>query len=64
MENNIRTLRKQVSLSQGQLAKRCGVTRQTINSIENNKYDPTLQLAFRLAEVLGVTVDELFVYRR
>ncbi|MBO2943757.1 helix-turn-helix domain-containing protein [Paenibacillus sp. F411] len=35
--------------------------RSWINAIENNKYDPTLQLAFRLAEVLGMTVDELFI---
>ena len=42
------------------LARRCGVSRQTINAIENNKYDPTLSLAFRLARELGVTVDGLF----
>jgi len=44
----------------GELAERCNVPRQTINVIENNKYDPTLQLAFRLAKVLKVKVDELF----
>ena len=37
-----------------------GVTRQTINAIENDKYDPTLSLAFKLANLLGTTVDELF----
>ena len=37
-----------------------GVTRQTINAIENDKYDPTLLLAFKLANILGTTVDELF----
>ena len=40
--------------------KACGVSRQTINAIENNKYDPTLALAFHLAKTLGTTVDELF----
>ena len=45
---------------QEQLAKKCGVSRQTINAIENNKYDPTLALAFKLAQELGTTVDELF----
>lgn len=44
-----------------QLARRYGVSRQTINAIENNKYDPTLTLAFHLAGVLGTTVDELFL---
>ena len=60
MENGIRERRKELGLSQEELAKRCGVTRQTVNAIENNKYDPTLALAFALAGVLGLTVDELF----
>ena len=60
MENQIREKRKGSGLSQEELARLCGVTRQTINAIENNKYDPTLQLAFRLAGALGTTVDELF----
>lgn len=49
-----------MKLSQEDVAKRCKVTRQTINAIENNKYDPTLQLAFNLATVLDTTVDKLF----
>ncbi len=60
MKNTIREKRKQQGLSQEELAKRCGVSRQTINAIENNKYDPTLALAFALANELGTTVDELF----
>ena len=60
MENRIRELRKAAGMSQEELARRCGVTRQTINAIENNKYDPTLALAFHLAKTLGTTVDELF----
>ncbi|MGN0799285.1 MAG: helix-turn-helix transcriptional regulator [Christensenellales bacterium] len=61
MENRIRALRTEKGLSQEELAKRCGVTRQTVNAIENNKYDPTLSLAFRLADELGTTVDALFL---
>lgn len=57
MENQIHVLRKQLGISQEDLARRCGVSRQTINAIENNKYDPTLALAFHLAQVLG---DALF----
>ncbi len=60
MVNSIRTRRKELNLSQEELAKRCGVSRQTVNAIENNKYDPTLALAFRLAKELQLTVDELF----
>ena len=60
MENIIRQRRKELGLSQEELAKRCGVSRQTVNAIENNKYDPTLALAFRLAGELKVTVDQLF----
>lgn len=60
MENQIKALRKNKGLSQDDLAKACAVSRQTINAIENNKYDPTLLLAFRLAAVLETTVDGLF----
>lgn len=60
VENNIREMRREKGLLQEQLAKKCGVSRQTINAIENNKYDPTLALAFKLAQELGTTVDELF----
>ncbi|WP_334196573.1 helix-turn-helix transcriptional regulator [Muricomes intestini] len=60
MENQIKIYRKNQKLSQEELAKICGVSRQTINAIENNKYDPTLSLAFTLASVLDTTVDELF----
>lgn len=60
MENKIRTLRTQQNLTQQELADAVNVTRQTINAIENNKYDPTLSLAFALAKQLQTTVDHLF----
>ena len=60
MQNCIRELRRKKGNSQEALAKACGVTRQTVNAIENNKYDPTLALAFHLAAELSTTVDELF----
>jgi len=60
MENRIREKRKQLGFSQEELAQTCGVSRQTVNAIENNKYDPTLALAFCLAKALQMTVDELF----
>ena len=61
MENHVRALRKELGLSQEELGKRCGVSRQTINAIENQKYDPSLPLVFQLARILGTTVDALFV---
>ncbi|MFP7255535.1 transcriptional regulator [Virgibacillus sp. 7505] len=61
MKNNIKELRKSAKLSQEELAKLCRVSRQTINAIENDKYDPTLQLAFDIAFVLDTTVDKLFI---
>ncbi len=60
MKNSIRELRKEKKYRQEDLATLLGVTRQTINAIENDKYDPTLLLAFKLARILGTTVDELF----
>ncbi|NRR19478.1 helix-turn-helix transcriptional regulator [Brevibacillus sp. MS2.2] len=60
MKNRIKEFREKGNISQGRLAELCNVSRQTINAIENNKYDPSLQLAFDLARNLGVTIDELF----
>lgn len=60
ISNNIKVLRAKNDMSQEKLAKAAGVTRQTINAIENNKYVPTLTLAFRLAEIFKVGVEEVF----
>lgn len=64
MLNLIKEHREIKGISQGKLADLCSVSRQTINAIENNKYDPSLQLAFDLARTLGVRVDELFLDER
>ncbi|KGR89525.1 DNA-binding protein [Ureibacillus massiliensis 4400831 = CIP 108448 = CCUG 49529] len=61
MENRIKEYREKDGLSQGKLAELCNVSRQTINAIENNKYDPSLQLAFDIAKILRVTMEELFI---
>ena len=61
MKNNIRELRKQFGFRQEDIATTLGVTRQTINAIENEKYNPTLELAMKLAKLLNTTVDELFI---
>ncbi|RCW73057.1 helix-turn-helix transcriptional regulator [Saliterribacillus persicus] len=64
MENKMKVLRKELGFSQESLAERCEVTRQTINAIENNKYDPTLEVAFRLSFQLNTTIDDLFAWRQ
>lgn len=54
-------MRKEKGLRQEDLAKACEVSRQTIIAIENDKYDPSLDLAMRLARVLGTSVEQLFI---
>ena len=61
MINHVKELRKQYNYRQKDLAHALGVSRQTIIAIENNKYNPTLELAMRLARYLHTTVEELFV---
>ena len=60
MKNKVRVLRVQQSLAQGRLAEAMGVSRQTINSIENERHTPSLPLALALARFFGVTVEEMF----
>jgi putative transcriptional regulator len=60
MENEIRALRTERGLSQGELAAAVGVSRQTINAIENGRYTPTLRLAIALARYFERTVEEVF----
>ncbi|SMX26736.1 hypothetical protein TRP8649_00821 [Pelagimonas phthalicica] len=58
--NGLREQRKARGWTQADLAKACGVSRQTIVSIEKERYDPSLPLAFQLAEAFGLRVDDLF----
>lgn len=60
MKNYIRALRADRGWSQANLATETGVSRQTINAIETGKYDPSLPLAFKLAEVFGTRIEDLF----
>lgn len=63
LTNDIRALRLQHhELTQQELADRVGVTRQTINAIEANKYSPSLEVAFRIAHVFGVPLERVFQY--
>ena len=61
MKNRIKELRKKRGLRQEDLARALGVSRQTIIAAENDKYDPSLELAMRMARALGTAVEELFI---
>jgi putative transcriptional regulator len=60
MKNRVRDERAKREWSQAELAERLSVSRQTVNAIETGKYDPSLPLAFKLAEVFGAKIEELF----
>lgn len=63
IQNKIRTLRFfRDEMTQQQLADEVGVTRQTVAAIESGKYSPSLELAFRIANIFNVTLDEVFTY--
>ena len=65
ISNNVRALRfANGEMSQAELAKNVGVTRQTIIAIENNKYSPSLEVAFRIADVFDVPITDVFQYQR
>lgn len=60
MKNKLRELRAKREWSQGRLAELADVSRQTINAIETGKYDPSLPLAFKLARLFGLSIEEIF----
>jgi putative transcriptional regulator len=62
LKNNLRVLRAIKEISQEQLATELGVTRVTINAVENDKYNPSLELAFKMALFFEKTIEEIFSY--
>lgn len=60
MKNRLRVLRAEREWSQSDLAERLGVSRQSVNAIETGKYDPSLPLAFRIADLFGLRIEEVF----
>lgn len=60
--NSLRALREAAGLTQAEVARRVGVTRQTLIAIEQGRYSPTLELAFQLCHVYGVRIDDAFSY--
>ncbi len=60
MKNRLKVLRAERDWTQADLAEKVGVSRQTINSVEKGKYDPSLPLAFQLARLFGSTIEDIF----
>ena len=60
MTSRLRDLREQRDWSQGELARRLGVSRQTVNAIETEKYDPSLPLAFKVSRVFRLPIERIF----
>jgi putative transcriptional regulator len=60
MKNELRVLRARHNLTQAELAEQLGVSRQTVNAIETEKYDPSLPLAFKIAKTFGCRIEDIF----
>ena len=60
MKNSLKVLRAERDWTQGDLAEKLNVSRQTVNAIENGKYDPSLPLAFKIAALFECTIEEIF----
>jgi putative transcriptional regulator len=61
MRNRVRELRTERGWSQTELGERLGVSRQTVNAIENERYDPSLPLAFQIARAFSLTIEQIFI---
>jgi putative transcriptional regulator len=64
MKNKLKVYRAMYDLTQEALAEKLRVTRQTVISIEKGKYDPSLELAFKIAELFDVTIEDIFLHER
>jgi len=64
VKNRLHVLRAERDWSQAELAERLGVSRQTVNALEAGKYDPSLPLAFKIADLFGLKIEEIFTPER
>ncbi|MCI5533888.1 MAG: helix-turn-helix transcriptional regulator [Firmicutes bacterium] len=62
MKNRIEEIRKVRGINQEELAKVMGVSRQTISSLENGRYNPSIELAYKLSKYFGMTIEEVFIF--
>ncbi|MCL1828962.1 MAG: helix-turn-helix transcriptional regulator [Oscillospiraceae bacterium] len=63
MRNRVRELREEIGITQKELGERVCVSRQAINAIETGKFDPSIWLAYDLAQMFGVSIESLFLFR-
>ena len=62
MKNKIENIRKEQGILQDEMAKALGVSRQTISSLENGQYNPSIMLAYKIAKYFGMTIEDIFVF--
>ena len=62
MKNKIENIRKEQGILQDEMAKALGVSRQTISSLENGRYNPSIQLAYKIAKYFDMTIEEVFIF--
>lgn len=62
LKNKIEEIRKEKGIRQDELAKKMGVSRQTISSLENGRYNPSIMLAYKIAKYFDMTIEEVFVF--
>ena len=62
MKNKIEAIRKEQGILQEEFAKAMGVSRQTISSLENGRYNPSIGLAYKIAKFFGITIEEVFIF--
>ena len=62
MKSRIEEIRKAADVNQEELAKALGVSRQTISSLENGRYNPSIELAYKLSKYFGMTIEEVFIF--
>ncbi|MCR5134570.1 MAG: helix-turn-helix transcriptional regulator [Clostridiales bacterium] len=62
MKNRIEEIRSERGIRQEELAKQMGVSRQTISSLENGRYNPSILLAYKIAQYFGMTIEEVFIF--
>ena len=62
MKNRIEIIRKEREILQDEMAKAMGVSRQTISSLENGRYNPSIMLAYKIAKYFGMTIEDIFVF--
>ncbi|MBR3438449.1 MAG: helix-turn-helix transcriptional regulator [Clostridia bacterium] len=62
MKNRIEEIRNERGIRQEELAKQLGVSRQTISSLENGRYNPSITLAYKIAKLFGMSIEEVFIF--